>query len=195
MSDLYHFDKRHGGMLVYCVTADEVKEAKRIQAIRDKKGIRDELTKDRWIGRLGEIVFGHYLDVLGIDSIWYRDDDLPYDFTIDGHEVDTKTQAITVSMQPGYYLNVSQRQACNRPGDYFFLVYEAPKAMMWLAGGVDRPRFMQISIPVSHGEPMPGGNRQPCPNDMYCVRQNQTLPPAEWVDTLPARDFPAIPAF
>jgi len=184
-----------GDMLTTDVTTAEIKEAKRLRKERDKRGAGQDLTKNRWIGVLGEIIFGEYLDYLGVDAIWYRDNDFHHDFTIGELKIDTKTQTGNWPVKPGYAMNVSERQVRAEPGDYFFMHFEKPRQVLWLCGSIPRWEFIKQAGRAHKGRSFPGNPEATCSLDVRFIQQKALLSPSEWSCSLPSDAFPGLGQF
>ena len=203
MTDLTtsRFEERQG-LVTYRVTGREMDEAKKITRIRDKRNAAIDtpvMTRDRWIGALGEIVFGHYLDRIGVNSTWFRDDDLEFDFTVSGRAIETKTRNVNTEMKPHYEHNINARQAKSGSGDYFFLAYQPGRmrrpGRMWICGAMNQSEFMRAATLRKKGEPTDNPAMPMVPEDMLCIQQNEILRPAVWVLTLPPEAWPELAQF
>ncbi len=141
-----------------------------------------DLTRDKWLGDLGEMVINQYLKYHKVDHDWQADGDIfATDFNVAGFKTEVKCQTINYKPQSNYWLNVRRDSALANTlaQHYVWTLFRPEEMILYLVGYMGRSMFMRDSVLFTKGQRITGSFE--VLEDMHCVKIKQVARIEKWL--------------
>ncbi|WP_299847591.1 hypothetical protein [uncultured Paracoccus sp.] len=175
------------GWISLGIESKHEERAKRVRAARDRlygNIYIEAATDERWVGDLGEITFNSWLNHMGIQGFkWVRDNAAgqPDFVTALNIRIGVKTVKRKVPPREDYTAQITARHAEEPIDEFFFMTYEIAKRRMWLLGGIDRKRFLQVARYYGAGESVHDNYQVREGHEIYNIEIASLASPSEWI--------------
>jgi hypothetical protein len=164
-------------------------QARELRAERDLQYgniFTEQSTDERWVGDLGEIAFKSWLKHSGVvDFEWIKNDAAGKpDFTIATVRIGIKTVKRSVAPKVGYTAQITAQHTEEPTDHYFFMTYEIAKKRMWLLGGIDKEKFLNLAKYYSAGEWVHPNYQVRPGHEIYNIEMEKLVRPDSWLKSV-----------